>query len=101
MTTIACTLDPAPMRDRAATGAEIKARGLVASEPTPTGYRLHFSPGLKGELETLIAAESRCCSFMKFEFETERDELILNVAAPEEGRPVIAQLFDLDGGSSS
>ena len=95
MKAVACTLGPTEMSARLAASANLCARGLIGAVPTSKGYRLRFAPGVRTDLEDLIAAESRCCSFMEFDLKREGNSLILEVVAPEAGRPLVAELFGL------
>lgn len=43
-------------------------------------------------LEAIIAAESRCCSFLSFQLREHPGELLLSIDAPEGAEPVVAEL---------
>jgi hypothetical protein len=55
---------------------------------------LRASPGASRELERLIAAERDCCPFITMSVDTTDEAvLVLAVAAPELGAPILEQLF--------
>lgn len=92
---IACTLSPGSHRDRIGELTALAARALRSREPTPEGERLIFtdSAEIERELRAAIAAESRCCAFLRMELVRADDGLVLDVAGPPQARRVIAELF--------
>jgi hypothetical protein len=95
MPDIACTLTPAEYAGRTGELAALAARALRSREPTAAGERLVFAdtPEIERELRAAIAAEARCCAFLTLELERTGDGLVLDVAGPQDARPVIAELF--------
>jgi hypothetical protein len=93
---IACSLSPA---DQATRGREFSAlldRGLLSREDTPRGIRLRFrrTPGLEQDVADLTRREKACCPFYDFHIEATSDQVILEVGAPDDARPVLDRLFD-------
>jgi hypothetical protein len=41
----------------------------------------------------VIAAESSCCAFLRMDLRRTGDGLVLDIAGPQDARPVIAELF--------
>jgi hypothetical protein len=51
------------------------------------------STAITRQLRALVAAEARCCPFLQFGIDVERDALELTIRAPAEARPIIDDLF--------
>ena len=92
---IACTLTPGQYADRTGELAALAARALRTREQTAAGERLVFTdtPEIERELRAVIAAESSCCAFLTIDLERTGDGLVLEVAGPQDARPIIAELF--------
>jgi hypothetical protein len=92
---LACSLTAGDQADRRLEFGHILGRGLLAREDTPSGIRLRFraSPGLEQSLLDLTSREKECCPFFDFRIEANRDELLLEVSAPPEARPIVDRLF--------
>jgi hypothetical protein len=93
---IACTLDRAQMRQR---GGDIRALGRAALTSVDRGERhvvLRFrpGPGIREQVEQLVAAESECCAFLDFAITHERDATVVTIVSPPEGAPVMHELAD-------
>jgi hypothetical protein len=91
---IACTLTPGAYLDRTGELAVLASR-LRSRAQTADGERLVFidSPDTERELRAVIAAESRCCAFLRMELTRTADGLVLDIAGAEDARPIIAELF--------
>jgi hypothetical protein len=92
-TPIACSLSADELPARL---AEVRAVGKDALlAVTPEGS-LHFRADdtTRERLEAIIAAESQCCSFLRFELAEESGALVLSVAAPEGAEPLAQDLVD-------
>jgi hypothetical protein len=83
---IACTLTPGQYADRTGDLASLAARALRTRKPTAAGER--------------IAAEASCCSFLRMDLQRSGDGLVLDVAGPQDARPVIAELFAAFNGAT-
>jgi hypothetical protein len=92
---IACTLSPGQYRDRTAELATLAARALRSRERTPNGERLIFtdSAEIERELRAAIAAEASCRAFLRMDLQRAEAGLVLDIAGPQDARPVIAELF--------
>jgi hypothetical protein len=94
---IACSLSAADQAERLQAAADLRERALLEVESIPAGLRLRFvaEPGIREELDQLIEAESKCCSFLSFELDSRGRELILEIRGPDQARPLISELFGL------
>ncbi len=92
---IACTLTPGAYRDRTDELAALAARALRSREATADGERLYFADDAETErqLRAAILAEAQCCSFLRMDLTRADDTLVLDITAPADARPVIAELF--------
>jgi hypothetical protein len=88
---IACSLGADELPKRL---AEISAVGRDALlSATPDGeLRFRADETIGRRLEAIIAAESRCCSFLSFQLRDHAGELVLSIAAPEAAAPVASDL---------
>ncbi len=41
----------------------------------------------------MIAAEASCCAFLRMDLTRTADGLVLDIAGPQDARPMIAELF--------
>ncbi|MCA1681134.1 MAG: hypothetical protein LC777_20420 [Actinobacteria bacterium] len=92
---IACTLTVTQMPERLAQFRALGDDALLSSNSTESCeamLRFRRSPQVRERLEALIAAESECCAFLRFDLIDEPDVLLLKLAAPEGGEPVIQEL---------
>lgn len=96
---LACSLSATDLVDRRLEFAEV-ASSLLSYEPTEDGARFHFSPssGFAARLADLTTREKECCPFFEFRIEDRGDEIVLEVAAPPEARPIVASLFAVGAG---
>jgi hypothetical protein len=92
---IACTLSQDGMAARLALIDELAADGLIDRTPTDAGrrVRLRDTPQIEQRTRELIAAESRCCAFLRFNLSRDSGYLLLDIAGPEDARPVIDLFF--------
>ena len=92
---IACTLGPEELRARTGELSALAGRALRARERIPGGERLTFAGGeaTERELDEVIAAEARCCAFLRMELRRSSNRLVLEVTGPPEAGPIIAGLF--------
>ena len=98
---VACTLDPAEMPRR---GDEIRALGrdgLLSVERAERHVTLRFRPdaAIRRRVESIVAAESRCCAFLDFDVAGEEDATVLTIAAPDGAGPTLDDLADLFAGT--
>jgi hypothetical protein len=96
---VACSLSAGDLKERLAAIAEIGAESLLAREVDGKRHLLRFSadtPNRK-RLEEIVAAEAECCSFLDLALKERGGELVLSIAAPEDGQAVadeLASVFD-------
>ena len=92
---IACTLTPGQYANRTGELAALAARALRSRERTAAGERLVFAGTTQNEhaLRAAIAAEASCCAFLRMDLQRVGDNLVLDVAGPEDAQPIIAELF--------
>ena len=91
-TPIACSLPPDRFAERTAALAALPLRSRA---PIAGGERLVFAPapGVEGQLRTAIAAEQRCCPFLRLALRRSADGLVLDITGPREALPIITELF--------
>lgn len=92
---IACSLTAGAVRHREREWNNLLSRALISRTPAVGGVRLELQalPGVRVELDRLIAAETECCSFMTMSVETTAASLALTVTGPALAAPILEQLF--------
>lgn len=92
---IACTLTADGMTARIALIDALAADGLLDRTTTDAGMRVRLldRPVIEQRTRELVAAESKCCAFLEFDLGRENGYLVLDIAGPEEARPVIDMFF--------
>ena len=92
---IACTLSPDGMTARLALIDVLAADGLLDRTPTASGLRVRLrdTPDIERRTHELVAAESACCAFLEFTLHREDGYLVLDIAGPQNARPVIEMFF--------
>src|SRR3954468_4272525 len=92
---IACSLSAAEHRGRTDELAAIAARCLRSRERTADGERFTFAdgPDVEADLRSVIAAETRCCAFLRMDLRRQADGLVLDIEGPRDARPIMAELF--------
>ena len=98
---VACTLGAGEMSTRPDEWRSLldhdhsRQRGVVARRALPDGgLRLEFAPDADiAEIARLAAAEHGCCRFFGFAVVIDGRGLALEVHAPPDGQPVLADLF--------
>jgi hypothetical protein len=83
-----------------ARGEDIHALGRDALWAVERGERrvsLRFrpDPGIRERVESIVAAESRCCAFLDFTLTDDDHATAVTIVAPEGGEPVMHELADL------
>ena len=91
---IACTLTEA---ERPARRAEMTviARDLVSAETHAAHavVRLRPAAGTRERVAAFVAAERRCCAFLRMELRDDPDALTLTVEGPAGSEPVVRELL--------
>ena len=90
---IACTLTRAEMPARRAEMAAI-ARDLVSADVHEAHAVLRFGPAAatRERVAAFVAAESRCCAFLRMTLRDDADALTLTIAGPAGSAPVVDEL---------
>lgn len=93
-TPIACSLDAGELEDRLALIAEIGAESLISREVDGGRHHLRFraSAATRTQLEKIVAAEEKCCSFLDLALTDEGEELSLSIAAPRDAQALADEL---------
>jgi hypothetical protein len=106
---IACTLAELEMPARRAqmavlgrdlVGAEVQGAHAVLRFGPAAGTReaahavLRFRPaaGTRERLAAFVAAESRCCAFLRMQLRDDADALVLTIDGPAGSEPVVGEL---------
>lgn len=91
---IACSLGASDLKRRLTAIAEIGAKSLRGREADGKRHLLRFRSDAetRRQLEAIVAAEAECCSFLDLTLEEDGSELVLTVAAPEDGQAVADEL---------
>lgn len=91
---IACSLSAGDLKQRLAAIAEIGEESLVDHETDDGRHLLRFRSDAetRKRLEEIVAAEAECCSFLDLALGERGGELILSLAAPQEGQAVADEL---------
>jgi hypothetical protein len=92
---IACTLSPDGMTARLELIDALGADGLLERARTDSGLRVRLrdTPEIERRTRELVAAESACCAFLELELRREEGGLVLEIAGPDDARPVIDMFF--------
>ncbi len=88
---IACSLSSDELPERLAE-LETLGREALLSVSSNGALRFRADAATRERLEAVIAAESRCCSFLSFDLREQANELLLTIGAPEGAEPLA---FDL------
>lgn len=91
---IACSLGADDLRRRLDEIAALGAKSLISRDTDGYGHFLRFrsDPATRRHLETIIAAESKCCAFLDLDLAEAGEELALRISAPADGAPVAREL---------
>jgi hypothetical protein len=90
---IACTLAELEMPARRAQMA-VLGRDLVGAEVQAADAVLRFRPaaGTRERLAAFVAAESRCCAFLRMQLRDDADALVLTIDGPAGSEPVVGEV---------
>lgn len=90
---VACELDGAGMKDRAAEWERLRADHCLRAEPIPGGARLWLRREAGPVAEDLARREADCCGFLDVDLTSHGRRLRLELTSPaQEAGPVIAHL---------
>ncbi len=100
---IACSLSADDLKQRLAAIAKIGEESLIdrATEDGRQVLRFRSDAGTRKRLGEIVAAEAECCSFLDLSLEERGRELILSVAAPQNGQAVADELAAAFAGASA
>lgn len=87
---IACSLNPTDLAQRR---EEMRAVPLLGARA-----ELRFGRESRTELERIVAAEARCCSFLAMELRDDGEELVLTVDAPKGAEAVLGGMVEAFAG---
>jgi hypothetical protein len=91
---IACSLNAGDLQQRLAAAAKIGEESLIDHETDEGRHLLRFRADgeTRKRLKEIVAAEAECCSFLNLVLEEHDGELILSVAAPQDGQAFADEL---------
>jgi hypothetical protein len=91
---LACSLGAEDLAQRLAAMAEVGAASLVADERKRGRRLLRFrkSDEARRRLQSIVAAEAKCCAFLDLSLNEEDDGLVLSIAAPTDAEAVADEL---------
>jgi hypothetical protein len=91
---LVCSLGPRDLEQRLTAIAEVGAESLVGREADGGRHLLRFGAdeATRRRLEEIVAAEAQCCSFLDLTLEERGGELVLSIAAPQDGQAVADEL---------
>jgi hypothetical protein len=92
---IACTLPAGEMPARLALVDTLAADALLDRQPIPGGVRSRFraAPEVERRVHELVALESRCCAFLRFEVARDDESIVLDITGAPDAQPVIEHFF--------
>ena len=88
---IACSLSADELPKRLAAMTAVGKGALLGVRPDGV-LRFRDDDETRERLEAILAAESECCSFLRFHLAPERGELALSISAPPGAEPVASDL---------
>lgn len=94
---VACSLPAGDAAARVADWHGVLARARERCD-VECGVIALFSIELAGRLAELVVAEQRCCPFFGFGLQLRGDEVRLEVRAPREAEPMLADIFGFRSG---
>ncbi len=91
---IACSLGAGELQSRLDEIAALGAGHLIEQGLDGDRHLLRFraSPEARRRLESIVAAESKCCPFLELSLGEMDGELLLAIGAPKDGQPVAHEL---------
>jgi hypothetical protein len=100
---IACSLGANDLQRRLDEIAEVGASSLISRDTENGKHRLRFrsDPKTHRRLEEIVVAEAECCSFLDLDLTEHGGELVLTLAAPDDGQVIADELAAAFAGGSS
>ena len=90
---IACTLGAGDFKSRVAAIRDLSARSLRSSRREPLRLHLNYGPEALDEVRDLVAQESECCAFLKFDLRHDEHDVTLTITAPIAATAAADELF--------
>ena len=87
----ACTLSAADVSARVAEMKRLGQDALLSVDGAGT-LRFRGDTETRARLEAIVAAEAECCPFLDMELREDAGALVLEIRAPQEAEPVVADL---------
>jgi hypothetical protein len=91
-----CTITGADQAERVRRWRELLAQARCR-QTIDRGLRFELPTALVAEVAELAAAEQQCCAFFDFTLRLAGGGLQLEVRAPEDAAPLLAELFGTHG----
>jgi hypothetical protein len=89
---IACSLTGEGQRERLNEWKSLLALAESRQESS-NGMRFRFRHDLAERVRSLSAAERECCSFLRFDFVNDGDDLVMTVETEEAGQEALRFIF--------
>ena len=89
---IACTLDSKDVKDRVVGIRDLASRHLLSSRREPLVLHLSYAAAALPEVRHLVAQESECCAFLRFDIQS-GERVALTITAPESAALAADALF--------
>ena len=91
---IACSLSATELPKRLAEMAALGDAALVDTRTKPLHAELRFAAGegVRERVQAIVAAESKCCSFLTIGVSDEPDLVVLTIDAPEGAEVVLDEM---------
>ena len=92
---VACSLAATAAAQTGRDWAALLARALIARTRDVDGLRVELQslPGVRGELERLVAVERDCCPFMAIDIRMHDAAIVLTVTAPAAAAAILDEVF--------
>lgn len=93
---ITCSLSATELPARLAEMADLGRAALIGAEVEGSRARLRFSAdaSVRARVNTVVAAEARCCAFLTMTVAGHPDGVMLTIDAPADAQPVVAELVN-------
>ena len=97
---LACTLTRSEMRGMEQRLARYRALGrdgvvVVDRAPRRAVLRFRRAPHIRRGVDALMAAESKCCAFLGYAVDEQRDAIVLTLTAPAGGEAMLSALTEM------
>jgi len=93
---IACSLSASELSTRVAHIGALGRDALIDARRDGSCAVLRFAatPGVRKQLDAIVAAEAKCCAFLAMTLADESDGLVLEILGPEGSELVVQDLVD-------